>query len=194
MPEKNKPKLLLHICCIGCGAYVSRVLTEENFDVVLFFYNPNIFPESEYVRRLETTKKIADKFDLEVIEGEYNHKRWLEKIRGFEKEKERGKRCRICYYDRLEKAAEYASKNNFDYFSSTLTISPHKDARLILAFGEELSGKLSIKFLARDFKKNDGFKKSVSLSKELNLYRQNYCGCEFSRRQICEMCDKNTFD
>lgn len=186
--QKSNPKLLLHICCIGCGAYVSRVLNNENFEVSLFFYNPNIFPVSEYKKRLESTREIANKFGLNLVEGEYHHDQWLNQIKGLEAEPERGRRCMICYFDRLEKTAQYAQNNSFDYFSSTLTISPHKDAKSILRFGEELSKKHGVEFLARDYKKKDGFKKSIELSRELNLYRQNYCGCEFSRRDICDSC------
>jgi len=186
--QENKPKLLLHICCIGCGAYVSKILRDEDYEVSLYFYNPNIFPSSEYDRRLETTERIANDFGLDLVSEEYDHGKWLEKVRGLENEPERGKRCLVCYYDRLEKTAHYARDNNFDYFSSTLTISPHKDAKSILEYGDELSDKYGIKFLARDYKKQDGFKKSVELSRKLNLYRQNYCGCEFSRRKECENC------
>jgi len=186
--KKNNRKLLLHICCIGCGAYVSRVLSDEDFDVVLYFYNPNIFPAAEYEKRLETTRRIAREFKLALVEEEYDHGEWLKKVKGLETEPERGKRCLVCYFDRLKKTALYAKKNKFDYFSSTLTISPHKDSKSILKFGNELSAEYEVDFLARDYKKRDGFKKSIELSRELDLYRQNYCGCEFSRREVCENC------
>ncbi len=179
--EQNlkKPKLLLHICCISCGAYVSQVLSED-YDLTLFFYNSNIFPESEYQKRLETVKAIAGKQSLNIIFSEYDHSRWLEKVEGLEAEPERGKRCMVCYADRIGKTAQYAAKNNFDYFTTTLTISPHKCAKSIIDFGNKFAKTFGVEFLEKDFKKKDGFKKSVELSCKLNLYRQNYCGCEFS--------------
>jgi len=177
--KKNKPKLLLHVCCAGCAAYVTQVL-KKDYDVVLYFYNPNIFPESEYEKRLEEAKKIAAKYGLKLILEKYDHDGWLIKVKGYEKEPERGKRCLICYRDRLENAAETASSKGFAFFTTTLTISPHKDAKIISQLGQELEKKYKVKFLDRDFKKQDGFKKSMSLAKELDLYRQNYCGCEFS--------------
>ncbi len=182
MFNKPRPRLLLHICCIGCGAYVSQIL-KKDYKVILYFYNPNIFPEKEYQKRLEETKRIAKKFSLKVIEGEYNHKEWLKLVRGHEQDPEREERCRICYYERLEKTAKLAKKLGIKYFTTTLTISPHKDASAILSFGKEIASKFDLIFLERDFKKKDGFKKSVQLSRKLGLYRQNYCGCEFSRRK-----------
>jgi predicted adenine nucleotide alpha hydrolase (AANH) superfamily ATPase len=179
MPEK-KPRILLHICCAGCGAYVGQLL-KENYSVTLFFYNPNIFPKSEYDLRLEEVNKIAAKYGLPLIIEDYDHNEWLKKISGFESEPEKGGRCEICYRDRLQKTAKAAQKNNFDYFTTTLTVSPHKLARSIINIGLNLSASYGIKFLDEDFKKQDGFKKAGVLSRELNLYRQNYCGCEFSR-------------
>lgn len=178
-PE-GKKKMLLHICCAGCGVYVSQVLKEE-YDLKLFFYNPNIYPYEEYILRKEEVEKLASQYALELIIPEYNHEEWLLKIKGLEKEPERGARCMLCYYDRIDKTALYARKNNFDIFTTTLTVSPHKLAKNILRIGKNLSDKYKIEFLAKDFKKKDGFKKASALSKELNLYRQNYCGCEFSR-------------
>jgi predicted adenine nucleotide alpha hydrolase (AANH) superfamily ATPase len=181
MSEK-KPRILLHICCAGCGAYVGQLL-KENYSVTLFFYNPNIFPESEYDLRLEEVNKITGQFNLPLIIELYNHNEWLKKISGFESEPEKGGRCGICYRDRLQKTAEVAQKNNFDCFTTTLTVSPHKLAQSIIDIGLNLSASYGIKFLDKDFKKQDGFKKAGALSKELNLYRQNYCGCEFSRKE-----------
>lgn len=177
----KKPKLLLHICCVGCGAFTSRELAKE-FNISLFFSNSNISPKTEHDKRLDEAKRIAKKLKLELIIRPYRHKAWLKKVKGLEKEKERGKRCLVCYRARLEETARAAKKLGFEYFTSTLTISPHKDTKAILAIGSELEKKHKVKFLARDFKKNDGYKKSCVLSKELNLYRQDYCGCEFSVR------------
>ncbi|PLX21930.1 hypothetical protein C0584_01165 [Candidatus Parcubacteria bacterium] len=177
--KSPKPSLLLHVCCIGCGVYVSQLLKKE-FKVTLYFYNPNIFPLREYEKRLEEIKKVARRYRLKVILGDYDHDKWREMVRGYEKEPERGARCMLCYRERLENTAKYANKNNFHYFATTLTTSPHKNAKAIMKFGQELGREYELGFLDRDFKKNDGFKKSAALSRELQLYRQDYCGCEFS--------------
>ncbi|MEA1962970.1 MAG: epoxyqueuosine reductase QueH [Patescibacteria group bacterium] len=174
-----KPKLLLHACCMGCGAYVSDFL-KANFEVILYFSNSNIFPEKEYNVRLKETKRIAKKFNLKLICDDYNHKNWLSGIKGHEADSERGERCWICYKYRLESSARLAVTKKIKYFTSTLSVSPHKDAKAIKIIGKKLEEKYNLKFLDNDFKKNDGFKKAVEFSKVLNLYRQNYCGCEFS--------------
>jgi predicted adenine nucleotide alpha hydrolase (AANH) superfamily ATPase len=178
----KKPKILLHICCAGCGAYVSQML-KENYFVTLFFNNPNIYPKHEYDLRFKEVTEISLKYGLPLITGEYAHNSWLEKINGFESEPEKGERCQICYRDRLQKTAETAKKNNFEYFTTTLTVSPHKLAQLIIKIGQDLAENFGVKFLDIDFKKKDGFKKAGILSRELNLYRQDFCGCEFSRKK-----------
>lgn len=178
----KKPKLLLQICCIGCGAYVVQLLKEQ-YRLKLYFYNPNIYPQTEYYKRLKETRRVASRLGLKLIVGKYQHGNWLGKIKGQENEPERGARCVICYRDRLEATARLAHRLKFDYFGSTLTISPHKSAEVINMLGNEASDKYQIKYLESDFKKCDGFKKSVIISKELKLYRQDYCGCEFSMRQ-----------
>lgn len=179
----SRPKLLLHICCVGCGVYISKIL-KKDYRVVLFFYNPNIWPESEYQKRLSEAEKIAKKLRLKLIIGEYNNKEWLQEIKGHEHDSERGERCRICYQSRLAKTVELAKRKNFRYFATTLTTSPHKDAKVISEIGKNLEKKFEVKFLDKDFKKQDGFKKSAEISRELGLYRQNYCGCEFSVRNF----------
>lgn len=179
--QGKKPKLLLHICCVGCGVYIARLL-KEKFRVYLFFYNPNIFPEEEFNKRLEEARKIAKKFNLRLLTEKYEHNFWLEKIKGHEEDRERGERCFVCYEDRLEKTAQIAKESDFKFFTTTLTMSPHKDAKAISKIGKKLEEKYQIKFLDQDFKKQDGFKKSSQLSRELGLYRQNYCGCEFSKK------------
>lgn len=179
--KTKKPKLLLHICCAPCGAYVSNLLMQD-YEVILYFYNPNIFPDSEYESRLIEVKRIAKEFDLKLIIGEYNHKSWLEKIIGKENEPERGLRCRICYWERLENTAMIAKSKKIENFATTLSISPHKDATAINVIGKDLEIKYEIKFLDKDFKKQDGYRKSLELSKKYEFYRQNFCGCEFSRR------------
>lgn len=180
--NEKKPSLLLHICCISCGAYVSRLLSEK-YKVTYFFYNPSIFPESEYKKRLAEARDIAKKYNISFVTGPYDHQAWLERIKGYENEPEKGRRCQLCYYDRLKTAAVLAEKKGFDYFTTTLTISPHKDAGAISKIGKELENEFRIKFLDQDFKKQEGFKESVELSRKLNLYRQTYCGCEFSYRK-----------
>jgi len=177
----RKPRLLLHICCVGCGVYVAQELSKK-FDLTLYSYNPNIFPVEEYEKRLEEDRRIAKKFSLRLIEANYDHQAWLEKVKGYEKEPEKGKRCLLCSEDRLRATARYAREKSFDFFGTTLTTSPHKLANEINRLGREISEEYKVSFLEADFKKNDGFKKSSQLVKDLGLYRQDYCGCEFSRK------------
>jgi len=181
--QNVKNKLLLHICCIDCGAYVLELLQKE-YQITLFFYNPNVEPIEEYQKRLVETEKIANKFNFKIIEADYDNTEWHELVRGHEMDPERGERCQICYRARLEKTVQYAKENNFDAFTTTLTISPHKDAFKINEIGSELEQKYGVEFLTRDFKKQDGFKKSCQLSKELDLYRQEYCGCGYSLSRL----------
>lgn len=177
-----KSRLLLHTCCIACGAHISQTLGEDH-DVVLFFFNPNIFPVGEYQRRLEETERIAHEFNWPLIIGEYDHDSWLAAVKGREEEPEKGKRCEICFALRLRQTAITAKENDFSLFTTTLTVSPHKSAAVISRIGQDLAKEIGIEYLDMDFKKNDGFKKANVMSKELNLYRQDYCGCEFSRRK-----------
>lgn len=180
----NKPKMLLHICCAGCGVYASQVL-QNKYNVTLYFYNPNIFPKNEYQKRLDEVKEIAKLFNIKLIsERDYTHDAWLKKIKGLESAKEGDRRCEICYKDRLYKTLEKARELKFNYFTTTLTMSPHKSTKLISEIGISLASNHKVKYLNIDFKKNDGFKKSVMMSKALNLYRQNYCGCEFSQKKV----------
>ncbi len=178
--SRRRPRLLLQVCCAGCGVYISRRL-EKDYRTTLYFYNPNIFPAEEHNKRLAEIKKLAGKFGLKLLSIPYAHKFWLEKIKGYEKCPEKGERCLICYRLRLESTARTAREKGFDFFTTTLTVSPYKDAVEIIKIGREMEEKYGVKFLDKDFKKGDGFKKSVQLSRKLGLYRQNYCGCEFSR-------------
>ncbi len=175
----KKQKLLLHICCIGCGVYVCQKLAED-YDLTLYFYNPNIFPEEEYEKRLEEIAKITKQKNLELIIGEYEHGNWLKQVKHLANEPEGGVRCELCYKIRLEEAVKKAKELNCDIFTTTLTISPHKDAEKINKIGKELEEQYNIKYMESDWKKEGGFKESCKLSKELDLYRQNYCGCEYS--------------
>jgi epoxyqueuosine reductase len=169
-----KQKVLLHTCCAPCATHAIETLMKE-YDVTLFFSNSNISPEEEYEKRFANAKKIAKIYELELIEDKYDHDAWLEHIKGLENEPERGMRCAKCFEHNLKCTADYARNNGFDLFTTTLSISPHKDVALIFGIGMGLGN-----FLAIDFKKDDGFKHSCDLSREHNLYRQRYCGCEFS--------------
>ena len=178
----NKPRMLLHICCAPCAAYVVRVL-RERFVVAGYFYNPNIQPEEEYALRKEEMERYALEIALPLHIGEYDVKRWFDLIKGYEEEPEGGARCAICYRMRLERTAQYASAHRFEYVTTTLSISPHKKAAVINRIGEELAQTYDVKFYGADFKKKNGFKISSQISRELGLYRQNYCGCVFSKRE-----------
>ena len=184
--SEYKPKLLLHICCVGCGVYVSQIL-KQDYEVILFFYNPNIWPEDEYIKRLIEAEKIAKQFKLKLVKGEYYHDKWLEAVHGYESDPERGTRCLICYKFRLEAAAAIAKKLSCKYLTTTLTTSPHKNALAINEIGQQVAAQFGLEFLNQDFKKHDGFKKSSALSRELGLYRQNYCGCEYSYKSTNQL-------
>lgn len=179
MAVKN---ILTHVCCAPCSTYSFEKLVSDGFAPVGFFYNPNIHPEEEYNRRLEELIKFAEFKNYPLIVQEDLPEIWFESIKGLEGEKEGGSRCERCFRLRLEKTAIYAKENNFDGFTTVLSISPHKNSAVINQIGKELSEKFGIYFLEENFKKNEGFKKSLELSKEYNLYRQSYCGCVFSHR------------
>lgn len=169
-------RVLLHVCCAPCSTHAIETLLRE-YDVTLFFSNANIDPADEYARRLESARQTAGAYDLPLVEDLYNHAAWQQHVAGLEGEPERGARCTKCFEFNLARAADYARTHGFDLFTTTLTISPHKDSRTIFAIGERLGP-----FLALDFKKKDGFRHSLELSRKHGLYRQTYCGCEFSRR------------
>lgn len=178
-----KNSLLLHTCCAPCCAYSAQYLQEEGFDVTLYFYNPNIHPEEEYNRRLEELIRFAKDKNIPLIIEEADFTNWFNITNGLENSPERGERCRICYSMRLEKTAIKAKENNFDFFTTTLSISPHKSYEMIKEISENLENKYSIKYLDVNLKKKDGYKKSTELSKQYNFYRQDYCGCKYSIRQ-----------
>ncbi len=173
-------RILLHVCCGPCATHSIVELRQESFDITLFFSNSNIHPEEEYLRRLDNLKTYADEIKIPYFIESYDPDSWFQAVEGYEEEPEGGARCKICVRIRLEKTAQYAKKHEFDGFTTTLTISPHKNAILINQLGNHIAEALGIGFLERDFKKQDGFKKSITLSKEYNLYRQNYCGCIYS--------------
>lgn len=186
----EKPKLLLHSCCGPCSTAVIERLTDE-FDVTVLFYNPCITEEKEYQLRRSAQLQYLEKFNEEnagvtrvcFMELDYRPRDFLEAVRGLEDEPEGGARCSVCFKQRLEKTAETASLSGYDYFGTTLTVSPHKNYKLISRIGSELALRYRLSFLDRDFKKKDGFRRSVELSKKYGLYRQNYCGCKYSNRR-----------
>jgi predicted adenine nucleotide alpha hydrolase (AANH) superfamily ATPase len=172
----DKPKLLLHICCAPCATHVVEALRKDH-QVIGFFYNPNIQPAKEYYRRLSETRRLFRSLGIELIEGEYEESRWWKEISGFEKEPEGGRRCPLCYRLRLGETARLAKETGISHFATTLTISPHKKAGVINPIGEEVGKSYKVSFFSADFKKKNGFKKTLTLSKKHNLYRQDYCGC-----------------
>ena len=184
----QKPTLLLHACCAPCSSAVLEVLS-EHFDITIFFYNPNISPKSEFDYRLDELYRLLGEMNLsqiKIVAPDYDENEFFEIAKGNESLPEGGARCKDCYRLRLEKTAEYAKRDGFDYFTTTLSVSPYKNAQALNEIGSELSEKYGVKYLLSDFKKNDGYKRSCQLSREFNLYRQNYCGCIFSKMQAEE--------
>lgn len=179
------PKLLLHVCCAPCSSYVLEYLANY-FAITVFYYNPNIDTLEEYQKRyLESdrfTREFKTKYPVSFVGCPHSQDEYMDVIKGMEKEKEGGKRCFSCYRLRLEKTCLYAKKHGFDYFTTTLTISPLKNSQIINEIGHELEEKYGIKYLYSDFKKREGFKRSIVLSHQYNLYRQDYCGCKFSKK------------
>ncbi len=176
--------IVLHSCCAPCSSYCVEYLSDY-FDILVFFYNPNIFPRDEYLRRVEEQKSfiknIKTKNKLDFIEGDYNTDLFYDVSSNRYNQEEGQEACENCYEFRLKETAILAKKLNYDYFATTLSISPHKDSQIINKIGEEIESKLSIKHLPSDFKKKNGFKRSIEISKNLGLYRQDYCGCVFSK-------------
>ena len=183
---RGVPKLLLHACCAPCSSYVISYLANY-FEITIYFYNPNMDSNLEYEKRLQELKRFISEFNtkypVHLISEEYDHNEFITISKGLENEPERGRRCLKCYELRLRKSFMYAKENKFDYITTTLTLSPHKNSHVINEIGSDLEDELEFPYLFSDFKKNDGYKKSILLSQEYNLYRQNYCGCEFSRRE-----------
>lgn len=181
--EERVPRLLLHSCCAPCSSYVLEYLSDY-FEITVFYYNPNIYPESEYTKRiLEQQMLIGDmkvKYPVAFMAGNYDREKFYEIARGLEHLKEGGERCFKCYELRLRESAELARKGAFDYFTTTLSISPLKNADRLNEIGTRLGRQYGVEYLQSDFKKKNGYKRSIELSKEYGLYRQNYCGCEFS--------------
>lgn len=180
------PKLLLHTCCAPCSSHCIEYLSDY-FDITVLYYNPNISPQEEYEKRkqeqIKFLKAFKSKNKLNILDIEYNYNDFLNIASGLEQEPEGGKRCFKCYQLRLEKTAKIAKENNFDYFGTTLTVSPYKSSQKLNQIGNLLEEKYDIKYLYSDFKKKEGYKRSIELSKIYNLYRQDYCGCVYSKRE-----------
>ena len=180
------PTLLLHSCCAPCSSYTLEYLSNY-FDITVYYYNPNISPKAEFDKRFGEQKlliaSLPAKHEIKLVEGDYNYGDFSEIAKGFENTKEGGERCFRCYKLRLEKSAHLAKEQGFDYFCTTLSISPLKNSQKINEIGLEVAEKYGVKWLPSDFKKKEGYKRSIELSKEYNLYRQNFCGCVFSKKE-----------
>ena len=183
MKQKNKPEktILIHACCAPDAAVVIERLSDE-YNILICFYNPNIHPQKEYTLRLDEMVRIAEDMNVELVDCEYDDKNWFKLIRGLETEPEKGLRCDVCFEIRLRKTAEIARDKGIDVFTTVLTVSPHKNAQKINQIGTKLGKEYGVQFLEADFKKKDGFKRSIELSRQFGLYRQDYCGCLFSRQ------------
>ena len=177
--DGKKPTLLLQACCAPCSSAVLEQLTPY-FDITILYYNPNTYPEIEFEKRYLEFEKLDG---FQMMKVNYNHEEFLAVSQGLEDVDEGGVRCYKCYELRLQKTATLAKELSFDYFSTTLSISPHKNAKWINEIGISLESKIGVKYLYSDFKKKDGYKRSIEISKELGLYRQDYCGCEYSYRK-----------
>ncbi len=184
--EGRTPRLFLHSCCAPCSSYVLEYLSRY-FEITVFFYNPNISPAEEYEKRVEEIRRMIGEMEfahpVELVEGEYDPQVFFQMAKGMEHIPEGGERCFGCYRLRMEEAARLAKEGNYDYFTTTLSISPLKNAQKINEIGEELAEIYQVSHLPSDFKKKNGYKRSIELSGEYELYRQDYCGCVFSKRE-----------
>lgn len=187
-PQTKGKTLLLHSCCAPCSSYVLEYL-RMYFNITALYYNPNITQAEEYEKRVREQKRLilelngqGEGYPIAVLEGEYEPERYFQAVRGLEERPEGGERCEVCYELRLRRTAELAKSGKYDYFTTTLTISPLKDARKLNEIGRRLSEEYGVPYLFSDFKKKEGYKRSVELSARYGLYRQDYCGCVFSRR------------
>lgn len=181
----DKKTLLLHACCAPCSSAVLERIAEY-FDITILYYNPNITEKEEYEKRLQELEKFVNEINLDnikVMPGRYQPEEFFEMSKGLEQEKERGKRCYQCYRLRLEETAKIAEQQNFDFFTTTLSISPYKNSKWLNEIGADLDKKYQSTYLYADFKKKNGYKRSIELSKQYNLYRQDYCGCIYSKKE-----------
>ncbi len=182
--SNNVPSLLLHSCCAPCSSYVIEYLSDY-FYITVFYYNPNIDETEEYQKRAKEQQRLVQsmpvKYPVCFAEGDYDVERYLKMADPLKEEREGGKRCQLCYDMRLRETAAYAKEHNYDYFTTTLTISPLKNAQKINEIGDNLQKEYGVAYLFSDFKKKEGYKRSLQLSKVYNLYRQDYCGCSYSK-------------
>ena len=178
-----RPKLLLHSCCGPCSSAVLELLVKY-FDIDVYYYNPNIYPETEFIKRKNEQERLLKELDpnIKFIEGNYDYNLYKDTIKGLESEREGGLRCKECIKLRMESTCIYAKEKDYDYFTTTLSVSPHKNSKMINEIGYMLEKKYNMPYIYSDFKKKDGYKRSIILSKQYDLYRQDYCGCEFSIR------------
>ena len=178
--NKDKPTLLIHSCCGPCStACIERL--KDYFDITVLYYNPNIEPLEEYNKRKETQKSVLRRLNIKYMDSDYDNETFRLLTKELKDEPEGGKRCTVCFSLGLKETAKRAKENDFDYFTTTLTVSPHKNSELINKLGIEIGEYVGVKFLVADFKKREGYKRSIELSKEFDLYRQNYCGCLYSK-------------
>lgn len=199
--DNKTPTLLLHSCCAPCSSYVLEYLTNY-FSITIFYYNPNISPKEEFEKRVIEQKRLLSELNVKnkisFIEGIYDSERFFEMSKGLESLQEGGERCFKCYKLRLEETAKLAKEKSFDYFTTTLSVSPYKNAEKLNLIGDSLAKKYNIPYLYSDFKKRNGYKRSIELSKVYNLYRQDYCGCIFSKnardRYLSEQKSKNDLE
>ncbi|MEE1030841.1 MAG: epoxyqueuosine reductase QueH [Ruminococcus sp.] len=191
--EGQVPTLFLHSCCAPCSSYVLETLSEY-FRITVFYYNPNIYPEEEYWKRVEEQKefirRLPVKYPISFLEGNFDKDKFYQTVKGLEHIPEGGERCFSCYRLRLEETIRLADQENFDYVTTTLTISPLKNAEKLNEIGEELCQETRVNWLPSDFKKKNGYKRSTELSKEYGMYRQDYCGCVFSLQERKQQCSK----
>jgi predicted adenine nucleotide alpha hydrolase (AANH) superfamily ATPase len=173
--------MLVHVCCAPDALYVIDLL-KKDYDVYGYFYNPNIHPEEEYRLRLQETQKVAEILEMSLIEEKYDPENWFELTEKFKAEPEKGRRCDVCYAMRLQRTAQKAAQEGFHIFTTVMSLSPWKKVKVMNRMGRMFAKRYGIDFLVADFKKKDGFKKSIELSKKYALYRQNYCGCIYSKR------------
>lgn len=177
-----KEKLLLHSCCAPCSSICIEEL-KNHFDLTVYYYNPNIDGDEEYTKRAEEQKKLCEILGVKCIITDWQSQEFIKKSVGYEKEREGGKRCELCFELRLKRTAEFAKENGYKYFATTLTVSPLKNSKLINEIGLSLEKAIGVKYFVSDFKKRGGYLKSIELSKKFHLYRQNYCGCEYSKKR-----------
>lgn len=184
--DNEAPSLFLHSCCAPCTSYVLEYLSKF-FRITVFYYNPNIFPPEEYEERLgeieRLVREMPAEYPVEFVAGDYRPEEFFQAVKGHEEDKEGGERCGLCFRMRLFEAARLAKEGGYDWFTTSLTISPLKNAERLNRIGEEAAKEYGVKFLNSDFKKKNGYRRSVELSQEYHLYRQNYCGCVYSQRE-----------